>query len=343
MPYITHRTAIIILNWNGVALTKACLKSLEQQTQQDFDVIVVDNGSTDGSVDWLESQDKLTLIRNPHNLGFARAINQGFEKAIKNHYEYVISLNNDTELDKNWFKKLVAFMDGHSGTGFAQGATKQLHNKKLFDSSGIYLEAGFIPNQRALGNTDPCLDVPVVGPNAAGAIYRCSMLKDVRQPNNDFFDGRFFAYVEDVDFNLRCTLRGYVFSFVPDAVAYHVGSATGNKISKKKMYWGARNMMWLIYKNASRPVFRRSLKMIIRSHVANLQFLWRERRPYFLPYLRGMVWGIMSLVKFYHDRRVNLAKQKIDDNDFLALLVPSNPPVSNPFKRLANFMKLAKL
>jgi len=328
-----------MLNWNGLAMTKSCVTSLRRQTYKDFQIIVIDNGSIDDSIAWLERQPDILLIKNSHNLGFARALNQGISKALSLHASYVAAINNDAMLDRDWLKHLVAYMETHKNTGFAQGATLQDGNKHLYDSSGIYLERGFIPNQRAFGQDNPRLDIPAVGPNAAVALYRATMLKQVQQRNGDFFEGRFFAYVEDVDFDLRCTLRGFEFAFVPAAQTYHEGSATGNRIAKRKMFWGARNLVWLVYKNASRGVFRQTWRLIIRSHLANLQFLWREQRPHFLPYLCGLVVGIVCIPRFYGDRSENLKRQKLTDDAFLSLLVPSNPPLHNPFRRQRSLVK----
>lgn len=329
---------VVILNWNRLDLTKNCLESLAKQSYQDFETIVIDNGSTDGSTVWLEKQG-LTLISNPKNLGFARAINQGISQALKNGCEYVVSLNNDAQPDKDWLKRLVSYMDKHPLVGFAQGASMQAEDKKRYDSTGIYLERGFIPNQRASGSLGPRLDIVPIGPNAAGAIYRASMLSEVRIKPGEFFDNRFFAYVEDVDFDLRCSLRGFEFAYVPEAKMYHVGSATGNRVARKKMYWGARNMVWLIFKNAPTYVFRRTLKMLVRSHLANLQFLWREQRGNFLPYLWGLIVGIILCPIFIGKRKANLRAQKLSNEEFLNLLTPSNPPLHNPLRRLSNLLK----
>jgi GT2 family glycosyltransferase len=330
---------VVILNWNRLDLTKDCLESLAKQTYEDILPVVIDNGSTDGSVAWLGEQEGLELIENPRNFGFARALNQGIELALSEDCEFVVSLNNDTVLDKEWLKTLVTYMENHPDVGFAQGASMQKGHPKLFDSSGIYLERGFIPNQRASGSEDPRLDIPAIGPNAAGSIYRAEMLEAARHQPGEYFDRRFFAYVEDVDFNLRCSLRGYQFGFEPKAKLYHIGSATGNKVAKKKMYWGARNLVWLIYKNASFKVFRQTWRIILKSHLANLQFLWRDQRHHFLSYLRGTCVGVLLLPLFWGKRRANLRAQTLSDEAFLELLVPSNPPLKNPLRRLTNLLK----
>ncbi len=332
--------SIVILNWNGLALTKRCLESLEDQTYTDFDIVVVDNGSSDGSQRWLKDNKRLNLIQNNKNLGFAKAINQGINLSVQNNATYIIALNNDTVADKSWLKSLVTHMEKNPQAGFAQGATMQLDDTSKYDSSGIYLEEGFIPNQRALGQTTPRLDIPAIGPNAAGAIYRTSMLTTTRLKNGDYFDGRFFAYVEDVDLDLRCRLRGYRFDFVPSAMLYHIGSATGNRVSHKKMYWGARNLIWLVYKNVSREVFRQKKRKIIKSHLANLEFLLRNQRANFLPYVWGVGVGLLTLPRFRADRIRNLSKQTLSAEEFMDFLIASNPPLSNPLKKLSSLLKL---
>jgi GT2 family glycosyltransferase len=329
---------VVILNWNRLDLTRKCLNGLFQQTYKDSLVIVVDNGSSDGSVNWLIGQ-PITLIKNKTNLGFAKAINQGIFEALSKKCDYVISLNNDAVPNKNWVETLVSYMEKNQEIGFAQGASMQEEHAEKFDSAGIYLEKGFIPNQRASGQAEPRLDITAIGPNAAGAIYRSSMLKQVQMRRGEYFDKRFFAYVEDVDFDLRSTLRGYKFAYVPAAKMYHIGSATGSKVARKKMFWGARNMVWLVYKNAPWLVFRRSLRLIIKSHLANLQFLWREQRVNFLPYLSGLVVGVLGCPLFIRSRHNNLKRQVLSNEDFIDLLTPSNPPLYNPLRRLANLLK----
>ena len=335
----TPTIAIVILNWNRLDLTMLCLESVRNQSHMALKTIVVDNGSTDNSVTWLKKQTDVTLIVNPKNLGFARAINQGFKMALSLGYEYVVSLNNDARISHTWLNTLAQHMLDNPSTGFCQGASMQEFDNSLYDSTGIYLERGFIPNQRAAGLTEPRLEIPAIGPNAAGAIYRASMLVATQISEGEYFDNRFFAYVEDVDFNLRCTLRGYKFDFVPEAKLFHIGSATGNKIAKKKMYWGARNLVWLVYKNAPLAILRQTIKLIVKSHLANLQYLHREQRVHFLPYLRGLVAGLILLPLFIKKRSANLKNQTISNDEFLALLVPSNPPLSNPLRKLLNLLE----
>ncbi len=330
---------IVILNWNRLELTQKCLKSVAKQTYDNYQVYLIDNGSRDGSVEWLQAQTELNTVYNPKNVGFARAINQGISTALESDCQYVVALNNDAEISADWLSKLVSYMEKHPKAGFAQGASMQADSKKLFDSSGIYLERGFIPNQRALGSSEPKLDMPIIGPNAAGAIYRADMLRAVRHSSKEYFDGRFFAYVEDVDFNLRCTMRGYECGYVPDAKLFHIGSATGNTIAKKKMFWGSRNMVWLVYKNVPLRVLKRTIKSIIKSHLANLQFLWREQRANFYPYLYGLLVGLIAIPWFMRRRWINLHARTVSNEVLFEMLIPSNPPLSNPFRKLRDLLK----
>jgi len=330
--------AIIILNWNGLALTKSCLKSIAEQSYKNYRIIVIDNGSVDGSQAWLEKQEVI-LIKNRKNKGFARGINKGLKEALELNVKYAVALNNDVVLDKNWLKILVKFMEKNKHVGFAQGASMQFKDRKIYDSTGIYLERGFIPNQRASGKDSPQLDMPAIGPNAAGAIYRSTMLKSIRHSVNEYFDRMFFAYVEDVDFNLRCTVRGYEFAYVEEAIMYHVGSATGNKIARRKMFWGARNMVWLAYKNAPFTILRKTIRSIIKSHLANLQYLYKNQRKNFWPYFLGLTIGIIGIPLFMNKRFHNLHEMKITNDRFYELLVQSNPPLINPLRNLKKLLK----
>lgn len=330
---------IVVLNWNRLDLTKRCLSNLENQTYNEKLVIIIDNGSTDGSVGWLSEQTNVTLIKNKRNFGFARAVNQGIALALGKKCKYVVTLNNDTEIDPTWLEKLVVFMESNPDVSFAQGASMESKNKKVFDSTGIYLEEGFMPRQRASGSTSPSLDTNAIGPNAAGAIYRSNALNELAIKNEQWFDNRFFAYVEDVDFNLRAAARGHRFAFIPAAILHHHGSLTGDVIAKKKMFWGARNQIWLVYKNAPWPVIRVKFKKITVSHLANLQFLWRKQRSNFWPYLAGVVVGVLRLPLLVADRRINMRKQTIANQSFLSLLTPANPPLSNPLRKLINLLK----
>ena len=330
---------IVILNWNRLELTQACLKSVDNQTYKNYKIYLIDNGSQDGSVEWLKDQSQINTIYNAKNVGFARAINQGITRSLEEDCRYVIALNNDAEIATDWLAKLVAYMEKHPEAGFAQGASMQSEHKDLFDSSGIYLERGFIPNQRAIGSPDPKTDMPIIGPNAAGAIYRADMLHTIRHSTTEYFDSRFFAYVEDVDFDLRCTMRGYKCGFVPGAKLFHIGSATGNAVAKKKMFWGSRNMVWLVCKNVPIGVLRKTIRPITKSHLANLQFLWREQRANFYPYLNGLIVGLIALPWFMRRRWTNLRKQTISNEELFEMLIPSNPPLSNPLRKLRNLLK----
>jgi len=336
----TPLVGIVVLNWNRLGLIKKCLQSVEKQSYPAFQTFVIDNGSTDGSVEWLQSLgDRIHATYNPKNRGFAPAIDQGIAAALDHGCTYVVALNNDAVLDPSWLKAMVAYMEAHPKCGFAQGASMQADHKARFDSTGIYLERGFIPRQRASDSTDPMLDTPVIGPNAAASLYRADMLHAVAHKHGEYFDKRFFAYVEDVDFNVRCTMRGYQCGFVPKAVMHHVGSATGNTIARKKMFWGARNMIWMVYKNASWKLLRMTGKKIIVSHLANLQYLWRDQRILFWPYLWGLAVGVLGIPLFWPRRRQNLKAATLTAEQFFNLMVPSNPPLSNPLKKLKSLIR----
>lgn len=330
---------IVILNWNGLELTKACLKSLERQSYSNTFITIVDNGSSDGSVKWLSNKTTVHPIENRKNRGFAKALNQGINACLKKDCTYIVSLNNDTTLDKDWLKQLVRYLEKNPKTDFAQGSSMQSKKTDIYDSSGVYIDRGFIPYQRGLNKKDPETTIKAIGPNAAGSIYRSTMLRSISYKGKEYFDEQFFAYVEDVDFNLRATLRGHKFSFIPEALLYHVGSATGEKVSKRKMFWGSRNLIWLVFKNVPFSVMKKHARYIIKAHLANLQFLSREQKSNFLPYLFGLVTGIVGIPLFWKKRRENLKLQKLSNDALLDLLAHSSPPFTNPFRKVLNLLK----
>lgn len=328
------RVAVITLSWNGAVHLKACLDELSKQTFKGFSIYVVDNGSTDDTFDicniHINNLD-LHYTRLRTNLGYAKGNNIGISKALKDDPEYIILLNNDTLPHKNWLEELVEYMDNNNDISLAQGLNF-INNKKI-DSNGIYLEEGFIPRQRSSGQEIFDWVTPTIGPNAAGAIIRSEIIPDLKY-KNQLLDDSFFAYVEDVDLMLRAFSRGYKHGYAKDAMLIHLGSKTGERVIGKKMYWGARNTVRMIYKNITPNVWKIKKRKIIKSQLANLEYLIKTNKILFLYYLFGLAHGIFTLPMYHNKRKHNLNRTTISDNQFLNCLVNSNPPLTNPFKKI---------
>lgn len=239
--------SIIIVNWNGLKFLETCLSSIFKQSYQAFEVILVDNGSTDGSLEFIRSKfPGPRIIVNEKNLGFAKANNQGIEIA---RGRYIATLNNDTEVDREWLKKLIEAA-GSSDQRIGMWGPKilSMQERTRIDSVGgllIYRDGiarGRGRSEEDKGQYDRVEDI--LFPSACSALYRKDMLDEI-----GYFDEDFFAYSEDSDLGFRARLAGWGAVSVPDAVVYHHYSGSTGKYSETKAFLVERNHLWLAIKN----------------------------------------------------------------------------------------------
>lgn len=333
MANTAPNTGFIILSWNGSDLLTSCLQSLEQQSKKDFIVCLVDNGSTDNTLEVFDSSkiSRKVLVKNGRNLGFAPAVNQGVTKLLADYdnLSYIVLLNNDVALDRKWLENIRDFMDQNDGVGFAQGVNYTEKNTNNIDSTGIYVEEGFIPRQKTTLDALP----KSVGPNAAAMIMRREFVEDIAY-KGALLDATFFAYVEDVDLLLRAFLRGWKHAIVTNATAVHGGSKTGERVSVKKMYWGSRNMVWLVTKNVPFGVWKRKWLKIYISRLADIEFLFKTNKNLMFAYVYGLIVGIILSPRYYAKRHHIFSHRRRSDDEMLEVLTPSSPPVTNPIKYL---------
>jgi GT2 family glycosyltransferase len=239
------RVSVVIPNLNGSALIAGCLASLERQTFKDFEAIVVDNGSTDGSVDLVRAGFPwvAAVIENKANLGFARACNQGIEAAGGG---LVALLNNDTEAHPAWLEELVRAADADPAAGMFATKTLFFDKRDVIDTAGHLIYRDGLNRGRGRlevdrGQYDAVTDV--FFPSGAAALYRMKMLDEIGP-----FDEHHFAYGDDTDVGIRGRLAGWTCVFVPAAVVYHRYSATTGEYSPAKVFLVERNRIWIVWK-----------------------------------------------------------------------------------------------
>ena len=243
------KVSVVTPNYNGIKYLKKYLDSLNNNSEYIGEVIIVDNGSSDNSVIFIQQyQEKcnfeIKIIENSQNLGFAKAVNEG----IKNSkYDYIFSLNNDTELKSNTIKLINSSDDIFS----VSSKMIQSDNPNFIDDAGD--EYTLLAYTKKRGDNKPINkfnDICEIFSSCAGAaLYRKSILYEI-----GFFDENFFAYLEDVDLSYRAKINGYKNYYCPDAIVFHKGSATtGNKYNEFKIKISARNNVWMIYKNMPMP------------------------------------------------------------------------------------------
>jgi GT2 family glycosyltransferase len=237
--------SVIILNWNGKQLLADCLNALSKQTFDNFEVVLVDNGSDDGSVVFIKTEYPwVKLIELPQNLGFAGGNNRGLDAC---QGEYIVTLNNDTKVEPNFLFELVKTADGDGKIGMVAAKMLNFYDMSRIDSVGIRVAKNGLGYNIGFGEQD-CgqydESVEVFGPCAGAALYARSMLEET-----GFFDPDFFAYYEDLDLAWRGRLAGWSCRTAPKALVYHVHSATGGKGSSFKIFQIHRNKWYAILKN----------------------------------------------------------------------------------------------
>ncbi|MDQ3075850.1 MAG: glycosyltransferase family 2 protein, partial [bacterium] len=240
-----YSVSVVIPNWNGVDFIESCLLSLKKQTFKHH-VIVVDNGSSDNSVEIIKKFKEVELIELSKNTGFTGGVNTGIERALERGDEFVALLNNDAVADKNWLKELVRPIAKDKGTVICTSKIMR-SDKKHLDSTGDFLTIWGLPFPRGRNEADAGqYNKPeeVFGASGGASIYRCSFLKEY-----GLFDQSFFAYYEDVDMSFRAQLAGYNVRYEPKAVVYHEIGATSSKLGSFTRYHSLKNFELLYYKN----------------------------------------------------------------------------------------------
>jgi GT2 family glycosyltransferase len=241
LPLVT----IIVVNWNGRAFLEQCLSSLCAQTYPAREIVLVDNGSTDGSIDFVrECFPDVQIMALPHNVGFAAGNNCAMREA---RGTYIALLNNDAYPEPEWLARMVEVAEQRPEAGLIACKLLYAHDPQIINAAGLALDwAGFCWEWRSGAVDDPQESAveECFGPSGAAALYRRALLDEV-----GLFDEDFFAYAEDADLNWRALRAGWQCLYVPQARAYHVSSATAGEGSSFKSRLLGRNKIWLLVKN----------------------------------------------------------------------------------------------
>jgi GT2 family glycosyltransferase len=261
--------SVVILNYNGKRYLEDCLTSVLSQTFRDFEVIIVDNGSSDGSAGYLETHYPwVKVVKNEKNLGFAGGTNSGIRQAKG---EYILTLNNDTRMDSRFLEYLARVMKSDDSIGMC--APKMLFLDGSINSTGICLSRSGAAWDRGMSEPDiGQYDSPeeVFGPCAGAALYRKNMLEEI-----GLFDEDFFLYMEDVDLAFRGRLAGWKCFYVPDAKVNHVYGGTTGFGSDQSIYYGNRNIIWYVAKDFPVKLLIKSLPWIIGRNLAVVPYYAR--------------------------------------------------------------------
>jgi GT2 family glycosyltransferase len=232
----------IVVNWNGGAMLHDCLASIHAQDFTDREVILVDNGSTDGSCEAAQRDfPEITILRQAENLGFAEANNLALKVT---RGEFVALINNDVILEHGWLREMVNGLHARPEAGAAASLIVQAQDLEATDSAGFafYGCATVQAWRGSPASSRACITHRPFGPVAAAAVYRRSALDRVGH-----FHREYFCYYEDTDLAVRLCLWGYPTVYVPAARAVHRGSQTGKARSDFFVFHLRRNVEYLYW------------------------------------------------------------------------------------------------
>lgn len=311
------RVSIIIPHWNGRPHLDECLTSLRRQRFQDFEVILVDNGSTDGSQAYVHEQyPEAQLVELGQNRGFTGAGNAGYAVA---QGEIIILLNNDTEADAGWLAAVVDAFDRHPEVGSVASKMLLFDRRDHLHTAGDFYRLDGVPGNRGVWQLDQGQyerEEYVFSACGGSAAYRRTMLEEI-----GFLDDDFFFSCEDVDMGWRANLAGWRVLYAPQAVVYHKLKATGGSVTGS--FYDGRNFLYLIGKDYPASLLRHTWPAVLR---AQLRITWDALRAWrgaaARARLRGQAAGLLGLPRMLAKRRQVQAGRRAADADLLAILTP---------------------
>jgi len=316
-PDTAKSVSVIVLNWNGLEVTPSCLQSLLRQTHPTAEIIVVDNGSVDGSIALIKEDFPDTrLIELPENLGFAGGVNVGIKVATS---DYVMLLNNDAVCEPKCIEELLK-------TAIAQKsditqAVILTANGKLIDSVGDEYSTWGLPypgmrNQPA--SRLPNADQAIFSASGGASLYKMSLFDEV-----GYFDSSFFAYYEDVDISMRAQLMGKTIYLSSKAIVHHKMNYTANKLPGFSREMAIKNSIYLFWKNLPFPLI---LKVLPRFLYSNIRMTGAAlTKGYPLAAIKAQLTALVNFPSIIIKRRYIQSSKKLSSAQFERLLSRQNP------------------
>ncbi|MCA1666495.1 MAG: glycosyltransferase family 2 protein [Thermomicrobia bacterium] len=320
------RVTVIIATYNGLHYLVPCLRALAVQTFRAFQIVVVDDGSTDGTLATIRRDFPcVAIMRFAANRGLARAHNAAIAASDA---EYIVLLNNDTEPEPEWLERLVAAADAHP-EAWAVACKLRLWDRRAmlhaagdgFGTDGLPRNLGVWEEDRGQWDDGHWL----WGPQGGAALYRRAALTALSSAaTGNPFDASFFMYCEDVDLNWRARLEGYTTAFAPNAVVYHHLSATGG--GRLASYFVGRNTLAVLVKDVPAALLRRHWRAIVRAQLRITgESLRHIREPAARARLRGQIAIVPILTALLRARAAVQSRRVIYDAALARDLMPERP------------------
>ena len=315
------KISVIVLNYNGLGLIACCLEALEKQSFKDFEIVIVDNASLDGSADEIRKflikspiACRVKLISLDQNLGFAGGNIEGLRVA---EGEHIALLNNDTKPEENWLGELFGAMESDPKVGIC-ASKLLLEGSNRIDSAGD----GFLPFLKGFKRGEGEKDFSykqreyIFGACAGAALYRRKMIEEV-----GFLDDDFFLIHEDTDLNLRAHLYGWKVLFAPEAIVYHRVRSTIGKMSDTAVYYTLRNCEFVRIKNIPIGVFVSCfLELMVKTILEFMYFALKHKNINL--YLRAKIDALKMFPRMIKKRRKIMKNRKVDNRYLRSLMTP---------------------
>ncbi len=314
------KVSIIIVNWNGGQVFKNCLSSLKKLSYPNWELIIVDNGSTDSSIDYVRKlaisskyflpNTKYNILINDENIGFASGNNLGVKLATG---KYILLLNNDTKTPTDFLSVLVKKMESDTNIGALQPKIKIMDKPSLLDNCGTYLTGtgflehwGFLEKDgKQFGN-----EKDIFSAKGACLLTRADIVKKI-----GLFDADFQSYFEESDFCWRVWLAGWEVKYVPDTFIYHKVGYSSKRMSQIEVnYHSLKNRICSLYKNLDNL----HLFTILIPHLAIIKALgiyylvtgqFEKSKMVFA----ALIWNVRNIVKSHKKRIIVQKLRHVDD------------------------------
>jgi len=314
------KVSVIVVNFNGRSVIADCLKALEIQSFEDFEILIVDNASSDGSLDDIVRflrKSSLTLYKIAPlntNVGFASGNSEGLKYA---NGEYIALLNNDTEPEKEWLRELVKAMDTDPKVGMCASKIV-VHGSDIVDSAGDGFSTSLRGFKRGEGGETSLYTKKefLFGACAGAALYRRKMIEEI-----GFLDEDFFLIHEDTDLNFRAQLHGWKVLYVPTALVYHKVRSSIGPMSDMAIYYTLRNSELVRIKNVPLAVFVKCFpEFIIGLLTEFIYFAIKHKR--LRSYFKAKMDAIRMLPRMLKKRAVIMKKRKVSHRYLLNMMTP---------------------
>lgn len=316
------KCSVVILNWNGLPMLEQYMPSvLRYSLSADCEVVVADNGSTDGSLSYLRSLPNVRVLSFSENYGFAEGYNRALEEVSS---EYCVLLNSDVEVTEGWLDVLLRYMDSHQAVVACQPKILSYRSKQSYDNgqadairfehagaAGGYIDLLGYPycRGRMIGYTEEDRGqydetVPIFWASGACLCIRTAVYKEAGG-----LDGRFFAHQEEIDLCWRLQSRGYEIVCVPQSVVYHLGGGSLDYSNPRKTYLNYRNNLLMLYKNMPcRYLWWVLIVRFFMDYASSLVFIVKGELSNFRAVVKAR-WSVLRECRQYKsERRENMQK-----------------------------------